>query len=452
MALADFRDDWTFRKHGVGWQFRPPEAPVVLTFTSISEKRGEFRTEILVELATGGHLLRRYINLMGSSSIRDLIRDLGNTKGGAGWPWDEIVAQGTESVIQAFRAGSALETYEGELRRPPGIRWICDGLVMADVPNAWIAAGSTGKSTFAVALGVHHSLGEPFLGREVSKGVPLLLDWESTSDDFEEKLWLTARGLGIRAIPKFHRMRMRGPISTQLRAIANRIDEHGISLVIWDAVAAAGGPISEHAGYEAVAGEIEAVIGELPVTTHLLLDHVTGDELKVSAIPLKARGAARKFEFCRNQWTLILDRDQHADNRHVVGWTHTKINRGAYLSPFGVDVVHREDELVFKVLDAQDVTPLQERLQPWQQLVAILTRDGPLSFQDAALQMFGQDNERSVRDVRKIYTLDHGVHLTRLPDNRLAARDPGGFVEVGRPDLRFIHAEDDDEDQDELPF
>lgn len=444
MALAELREDWTFRKVGIGWQFRPPEAPILITFGSISERRGEFRTEVLVELVAGGHLLRRYINLLGSNSVRDLVRDLGNAQGGAGWPWESIVAQGTESVIRAFRAGAEWETYEGELRRPAGIRWLCDGLVMTDVPNVWLAAGSTGKSTFAVALAVHHALGEPFLGRAVTKGTPLLLDWESTADDFEEKLWLVARGLGVRAIPKVHRMRMRGPISAQLRAVAKRIDEHGVSLVIWDAVAAAGGPISEHVGYEAVAGDIEAVIGELPATTHLMLDHVTGDELKAGSVPLKARGSTRKVEFARNQWTLVLDRDAHADKRHVVGWTHTKINRAQYLPSFGVELLHREDELSFRVLEASAVGPLQERMMPWQQLVAILTSNGPLDPKDAALMMSGQDTPKAVEVVMTIFNRDRRVHMTLLPDGRLAARDPGGFVEVGRPDLRVVDRDDDD--------
>lgn len=450
MALASQKEAWTFRKVGIGWQFRPPEAPVVLTFSSLSERRGEVRAEILVELAAGGHLLRRYINLLGSSSVRDLIRDLGGTNGGAGWPWDVIVAQGAESVIRAFRAGAPLETYEGELRRPAGIRWVCEGLVMADVPNVWLAAGSTGKSTFAVSLGLHHALGEPFLGRPMSRGVPLLLDWESTADDFEEKLWLTARGLGVRSIPKFHRMRMRGRISQQIRAVADRIDQHGITLVIWDAIAAAGGPISEHAGYEAVAGEIEAVIGELPITTHLMLDHVTGDELKNGGVPLKARGSTRKVEFARNQWTLVLDRDAHADRRHVVGWTHTKINRSEYLKPFGVELLHREDELTFKVLDAGDVGPLQERMAPWQQLVAILTKNGPMLMSAVALDLYGVDGASAVSKVSATFTKDAGKHMTRLPDGRIAARDPGGFVHVGRPDLRIVDAAV--EEPDELPF
>lgn len=48
-----------FRRFGLGFQYRPPEAPVVMTFTSILEKRGELRAELHVETASGGHMLRR---------------------------------------------------------------------------------------------------------------------------------------------------------------------------------------------------------------------------------------------------------------------------------------------------------------------------------------------------------------------------------------------------------
>jgi len=122
-----------------------------------------------------------------------------------------------------------------------------------------------------------------------------------------------------------HRLPMRGPASMHAAAIANRIDALGATLVIWDGVQAAGGPLGQYTSYESVAMDLEALVGLLPPTTHLMLDHVTGDDLKGGAVPLKARGGTRKVEWARNQWSLILDREKHAEKRHVVGWTHTKI-------------------------------------------------------------------------------------------------------------------------------
>ncbi len=406
-----------FRRYGLGYQYRPPEAPVVMTFASVSEKRGEVRAELHVESADGGHVLRRYLNLLGSTSMRDLIRDLSNADGCGAFPWARILESATESIIRAIRVGPDLETYGGVMDRPPGISWLCEDLVMADVVNVWIAAGATGKSTFAAALCVCHAAGERFLDRPTTKGVPLYLDWESDADDFREKVWLISRWLGLREVPTVHRLRMSGAASTHAAALATRIDGLGATLVVWDGVQAAGGPVGQYQTYESVAMDLESLLGLLPTTTHVLLDHVTGDELKTDAVPRKGRGASRKYEFTRNQWTLAVDRDAQALKRHVVGWTHTKINRGQLLDSFGVEILHHPDELGFRVLAEQEVEPLRARMPNWKQLLVIAQEAGrPLSNHDAAQLWKGDTSEKTKGIVR--------VTVNRHP--RVFARDEAG--------------------------
>jgi hypothetical protein len=406
MAVAPERSDreQRFKRFGLGWQFRPPDAPVVMTFTSVSEKRGEVRAEVHVQTLDGGHMLRRYLNLMGSRSMDELVKDLNKADGGAQFPWPKILESATESIINALRVGPDAESFGGMKDRPPGISWLCEGLVMANVPNVWLAAASTGKSTFAALLALYHALGEPFLGRPTTKGIALYLDWESTGDDLAEKLWLGSRWLGLEAVPHgIHRLPMRGPASMYAAAIANRIDSLGATLVIWDGVQAAGGPVGQYTSYESVAMDLEALVALLPPTTHVLLDHVTGDDLKAGAVPLKARGGTRKVEWARNQWSLILDRDAHTSKRHVVGWTHTKINRSDYLQPFGVEVVHRPDELGFKLLAEAEVEPLREKMPAWRQLLGVLQQAGrPLSNRAAADLWKGKTDKKDVDLVRAL--------------------------------------------------
>jgi hypothetical protein len=100
-----------FRRFGLGFQYRPLEAPVTMSFTSVVEKRGELRAEIHVQGASGGHLLRRYVNLLASTTVRQLVKDLQGADGGAGFPWPSILESATESIIQAVRVGPPLETY-----------------------------------------------------------------------------------------------------------------------------------------------------------------------------------------------------------------------------------------------------------------------------------------------------------------------------------------------------
>lgn len=454
-------EEQRFRRYGLGFQYRPAEAPVVMTFTAVSEKRGEVRAEVHVESANGGHLLRRYLNLLGSTSMKDLVKDLSNAEGGGSYPWAKILESATESIIRAIRVGPDLETYGGVMDRPPGIRWLCDGLVMLGVPNVWIAAASTGKSTFAAALSVCHAVGAPFLDRPATRGVPLYLDWESDADDFREKVWLVSRWLGLSSVPTVHRLQMRGTAVTHVNAIANRIDSLGASLVVWDGIQAAGGPVGQYQTYESVAMDLEAVLGLLPRTTHLLLDHVTGEDLRNGAVPLKGRGGNRKVEWTRNQWTLSLDRDAHLSKRHVVGWTHTKINRSEYLQPFGVEVLHRPDELGFQVIAESEVAPLKERMPNWRQLLRVIQEaNRPLMNREAA-QLWKGNTDRKTVDLVRALVNQHPRVFTRNEDGsfqphwslaRVGATGTAAVNGTAPAEPEGWPERDTWEDQDALPF
>jgi hypothetical protein len=470
MASVPQRDDdghdAPFRRFGLGFQYRPPGVPVVMTFTSVLDKpsSGELKVELHVELATGGHILRRYLNLLGSRSLVELARDLAGVPGLGGMPWSAIIESATESIIQAIRLGPEPESFGGLRDRPPGISWLCEGLVMADVVNVWLAAASTGKSTFAALLALYHALGVPFLDRATTKGVSLILDWESTWDDLAEKLWLGSRWLGLDAVPDgVYRLPMRGPAARHASAIANRIDALGATLVVWDGVQSAGGPTGQYASYESVAMDLEALVGLLPPTTHVMIDHVTGDDLKGGAVPLKARGGTRKLEWARNQWSLILDRDAHRDRRHVVGWTHTKINRGEYLPAFGVEVVHRPDELGLALLAEQEVGPLREKMPDWRQLQVVIEEAGrPLTYREAALRWLGEVNDKTLKKI-KLTVERHARAFDKANDGALLSRGSPEHVGANGHNpavdglAQDAHAADSDEgaweDQDEqLPF
>lgn len=413
-----FKAQPVFRRFGLGFQYRPPEAPVVMTFMNVADKRtsGELRAELHVQSQAGGHVLRRYLNLLGSNTVRDLVKDLNGASDLGAFPWGKIIESATESIVDALRGGPALETYGGVMDRPPGISWLCEGLVMAGVPNVWIAAASTGKSTFSAALCVCHAVGESFLGRATTKGIPLYLDWESDADDFKEKIWLVSRWLGLREVPTIHRLPMRGSATTNAAAVANRIDTLGATLVVWDGIQAAGGPVGQYATYESVAMDLESVLSLLPKTTHVLLDHVTGDEMKTDAVPRKGRGGSRKVEWTRNQWTLILDREAHGAKRHVVGWTHTKINRAEYLQPFGVEILHRPDELGFKLLEESEVAPLQEKMSTWRQLLAVTQQAGrPLMNREAA-HLWKSNTDKKTVDLVRALVNQHPKAFTRNVD------------------------------------
>lgn len=391
---------------GLGWRWTTAEQDVAITVDRIVERRDEITGEILVTTLAGGYLLRRRINLMGSRSIADLSRDLDEASAKSGLPWRRWLESACGTVVQAHRQGNPVEIYEGEIPRPLGVSWLCQDLVMADVVNVWIAAGSSGKSTLAAILAVAVGLGKPFLGRSVAQGVVLYLDWESSEEDFREKLHDAAAGFGSRAVPKILRVRMRGPLKNQIHEIAELITKYHVILVIVDAVAAAGGPMGE-GNYEAVALDVETAINMLPRVTILLLDHVTGDDVKTGNVPFKARGSVRKTEFARNQWTLTLDREQMDAGRHVVGWTHTKVNRVRYLPAFASEIEHGDGWLRVRTVDKSQVAALVERMSDIAKMRDAVRRNGPMTDAELALEVCGSDSKANQAKIRSYLSRDN---------------------------------------------
>jgi hypothetical protein len=233
----------------------------------------------------------------------------------------------------------------------------------------------------------------------MEQGTPLYLDWESDHDDFVRVVYDVCRNLGAYPLPRFVYRDMHGyRLRDQLDVLTRMIDRERVSLVVLDAVAAAGGSTGEHMTWEAVALEMEACLGALPQVTVLALDHVTGAEHKAgsrSMVPIKARGAERKLEYTRNQWTLMTDEEAERLGRHVVTWHHTKLNLGPKEPPFATEIVHRHDEvsIILRPMETyhQDEEPTDEASR----LVRILASTSGRSVRDLCLQVDGKEPSRT---------------------------------------------------------
>ena len=400
-----------FERTGLGWTYRPREAPVILTFDRLVERRDEVTAEVHITLADGAHVARRRLNLLGSRSLTDWARELEDFDGGAPWPWRTVLNIGCESTLEAYRRGSPIIPVSGSIVRPPPVEWQCHELVIANVVNCWVAAAGTGKSTFAKAYAYAHASGTQFIGRSTQRGVPLYLDYEDTHESFLETMYFVSGGAPL---PLIHWQKGTGPIASRVNQLAEAIDRLGITLIVVDAVAASTGAQGERT-YDAIAVELEQSLIQLPQVTVLLLDHITGDELKSGAVPLKARGGSRKYEFTRFQWTLSLDRDAAAQGRHVVGWTHTKHNRTRQFPPFGIELFHRDGELGFGPVGATDIAPTAANMTVLARCLAALDEEPRgLRTDDLAEIIYGEITKTRREAIRVTLKRDGGrsVRLT----------------------------------------
>ena len=389
-----------FQRIGIDYCFAPVEVPVVLLFQRIKDKDEAFTCQLAVQTERGEPVMTRRVDLMAgfqAGALANLTKELHDlNKDTPLEEWKTLLREANESVIRAHRKGRPFMHTQGEISRPAEPAWACQGLLLKNKPNCWLGASSTGKSTLAKAMCAYYASGFRFCDRIMEQGVPLYLDWEDDYDSFNRTVFDVCRNLGVWPLPHMIWRDMHGSrLRNQLEAIAEVIDREQVGLIVLDAVAAAGGATGEYMGWEAIALEMEDCIGVLPPVTVLALDHVTGAEHRAqnsgsAAVPIKARGAERKLEYLRNQWSLVADPEAEQLGLHKVNWYHTKCSIGRKELPFATEIVHREAEI--SIIPQVAAVPASEPVpdDAASRLLATLATTSGRSVHELCLQMDGK--------------------------------------------------------------
>lgn len=402
-----------FERVGIDFRFTPAEVPQVLLFQRIKDRDENFTCQLVVCSPAGDRVMTRRVDLMSglsSGALLSVAKELNELNRATPLEeWKRLLREAGENVINAHRKGRPFMHLQGEVQRPPEPPWLCRGLLRKNKPNCWLGASSTGKSTLAKAVCAYYATGYRFCDREMEQGVPMYLDWEDDFDSFTRTVLDVCRNLGVHSLPHMVWRDMHGyRLRNQLEAIAEEIDRQHVGLLVLDAVAAAGGATGEHMTWEAIALEMEECLGSLPPVTVLALDHVTGAEHRAGAaaqVPIKARGAERKLEYLRNQWSLIGDEDAARVGRHVVNWHHTKNSAGLKEPPFATEIIHRPDEISVLVRPLEHVgSGGPEDDSKTSRLVTHLsTRPGGRTARQLTLELLGHEPRRSeVESNRKL--------------------------------------------------
>jgi hypothetical protein len=440
-----------FYREGTGWVYEPPRLPIKLRFDYVEVSGIEGRAQLRVESLEINDVITSFSVNLASERNRDGYAKTIAKRAVLGEPGqlDEITVALERSFMRVMEAArEPLETFvtDGVRRKPQGVRWMLDGLIMAGTINCLLAAPETGKSTQALGIGVAHAAGCGIFGRSIQKGVTYFLDWEGDRDTFEERYQKIAAGMGIDPPKGMIYERHSAPLRYVLHHVARTIDQQGVTLLIIDAVTTAAGSMGDK-GYEAVAVDLEVALRSLPVgVTVLLVDHVDGETVKNRNVPIKGRGSTRKLEFVRNQWSLVLDQDGAQNGDHVVGWVHTKKNRIKTLPPFGVRINHGDDEITFDMVDARAVGVLADRGTIREKMRAAIEDNGAgLSVRTLAEMILGGGEDSKQQQIRNNLKRDKGQTFTTLP---------GGIVDLvtslRKPSMRVVNPARDDDD--EIPF
>lgn len=440
-----------FYREGMGWVYEPPKLPIRLRFDFVEVSGIEGRAQLRVESLEINDIITSFSVNLASERTREGYAKTIAKRACLGEPGqlDDIVVALERSFMRVMEAArEPLETYitDGMRRKPRGVRWLLDDLIMAGTINCLLAAPETGKSTQALGIGIAHAAGCGIFGRDIQKGVTYFLDWEGDYDTFEERYQQISEGLGIDPPSGIIYERHSAPLRYVLHHVARTIDQRGVTLLIIDAVTTAAGSMGDK-GYEAVAVDLEVALRSLPVgVTVLLVDHVDSETVKNRSVPVKGRGSTRKLEFVRNQWSLVLDQDASENGEHVVGWVHTKKNRIKKLPAFGVRLEHEDDAIRFHVVEARSVGPLADRGTIRQRMRAAIEENGAgLSVRALSEMLLGSDEPSKQQQIRNNVKQDRGQTFCTLP---------GGVVDLipslRKPTMRVVNAARDD--VDDVPF
>src|SRR5262249_20664739 len=152
--------------------------------------------------------------------------------------------------------------------------------------------------------------------------------------------------------------------------------------------------------YEDLALELEQCLGLLPPITVLGLDHITSEEHKNGklTVPTKARGAERKVEIYRNQWTLMADLEERGSGRHLVSWYHTKINASVFRPQFTVEIRHGADDLSALEIDATESPETIQRFSYQKQNEMYVQANPGCTVEEVCLNVRG-DKTQAKRDM-----------------------------------------------------
>jgi len=376
-----------------------------------------------------GHLFTRRIQLLTDPRTGNTKRLVDEIKGlgiGDESVLSKLFLEVSESVLASHRNGHPSQELRGQMRRPPPPAWLSQGLLLKNKPNCWLGAASTGKSTLAKAICAYYATGYRFCDREMEQGVAMYLDWEDDYESFARTIFDVCWNLGIRdEWPPLVYVDMHGSrLRDRVESLAREIHRKNVGLLVLDAVAAMGAVPDEHVNYEGIALEMADCLDSLPPVTVLALDHVTGEESKAinastrgkPPVPTKGRGSVRKLEYFRNQWTLTADAQAEGVDRHVVNWTHTKLNLGKREPGFATEILHHAQEISIVVRPQVIYEPNED-----EQKTTVLLRalgDHWRSPRELALEVDGHEpSEGRVESVRTL--------LNRAMSKGLAQRDHG---------------------------
>lgn len=251
-----------------------------------------------------------------------------------------------------------------------GMPYLIHPFVVEGAASVLFAEGGTGKSLFALALGLSVATGEPVLGVDAGRLGPVLyLDWEWDEETHAERLRAICKGAGIEVpVGMMHYRHEMASVWEAAPTLRRRIAELGVVFVIVDSLGMARGGEPESADLTLKTFSALRTFG-VPV---LCIDHVA----KNATDKKHSFGSVYTTNAARMTWRAEAVKEEGA-NKISIGLTNQKAN-GRYQKPRGysIEIDADEDErlisIVFTQTDMKEMPGFSKALTLRDHISAIL--------------------------------------------------------------------------------
>jgi len=369
-----------------GYDLQWEDIAIQASIRQVREDGRGIRAELKVSTRRFGYselLYRNIVSLLSPNSKGAMAKDLERRFPLKGMEetvplWPDRLEHMADSVVTAHRKGQPVEDIGDQpIREASAYR--VKPFLPEMVPTVLFGEGGSGKSYFALVLGLLVCSGEERLGLRVQQGNVLYLDYETCFADLNERSRALQAGLELsKTILQYRRCEM--PLVREIERIAKLVERYEFELVIIDSV---GLSLAGTGNDDEVINEYFTALRGLRVTT-LLVDHMS--KTSDGKTPF---GSVYKNNSARSTWRVASKHPIGSDSLDV-GLIHAKVNEGSPHNPlaFHFDFTNNEHNRVVRadVSRTEAADALFEHLSDSERILAVLKEGGKLHYKELAAE------------------------------------------------------------------
>lgn len=349
----------------------------------------------------GGHLHQARINLTSTAALKTLAKHMAERLNTL--DWGAIVEQTAVKVLAEYRKGEP-PVEVGQMPVREHLAYRVDPIMVEGRPTLLYGSGGSGKSYFAIYLSVLVDIPWKENRLEPEYGKVLYLDYETSQDEFRDRVNAIQAGIGIATPSHILYRYCTRPLATEVEELQEMVAEHKVNMVVVDSVGSACGGESE--GKSEFVLAMFSALRSLRVTS-LLIDHTNKEGVLY--------GNVYKFNQSRAVWEIRRQHELDTDHIHF-GLIHRKFNTGKLLKPLGFELAFSNQEIRVSTYDAKAIDEVMERMSTADQLRKVL-KTGLHTVQELCSLIMLNGKPAKDGTVRHV--------LNRYKDRE------GGFVNIG---------------------